>query len=340
MGRNSNAGSLGVIAARCGVSRRVVAAVLSPHGGGTVGFSEATRAKVEAAAREAGYQGNRTARWLARGRHGSVGVVASTSYLIPDALMNGMLIAARQRGWFLVFDRALEGEPPMFFDERCIDGLVSFDDLRETDRRRIARMGLPTLWVNTNRRNGTNVVTYDERGATRLAVEHLRERGWTRPMALDLAGLTHYSAGERLAGVRDAAPDAAAFLSSVAPSGEDAVIGRRAGELERHLRENPDIDAAVSFHSGLIPSLYEALRRIDRRPGEDFGVVTFGRYGPARSVFPLVTALAIDEHSLGMQIVKLLEDLVEGRKTGSLPLTVGYELIVRGSTEAKQKQDG
>lgn len=325
-------GKLGDIAARCGVSTRVVAAVLSPHGAGTVGFSDATRRKVEAAARQTGYQGNRTARWLGRGRHGSLGIVASSSYLIPDPMMNGLLLAARQCRLFLVFDRALANESSMFLSEHCVDGLIVFDDLRQAGRRQIAAMNLPTLWVNTNQRKGPNVVTYDEGGAARLAVEHLRERGWHRPAVLHFAGTTHYSAAERLAGARAAAPDLAVFAPPTGSSITDEAVVARVAEIEALLRVQPALDGAVAFSPWLVPPLYEALRRLGRQPGRDFGVVTFGRFGPGRTVFPQVTALAFDEEALGRRIVGLLEDSIEGRAPATWPVTVRYELVERGST--------
>ena len=332
MEKISSTVSLAVLAARCGVSRRVVAAVLSPHSGGTVGFSEATREKVEAAAREAGYQGNRTARWLARGRHGSIGIIARTSYLIPEAMMNGMQIAARKRGLFLILDRALKVDPPMFLEESCVDGLVSFDDLREEDCRRVKRMDLPILWVNTNRREGLHVMSYDEYGAAKMAAEHLAERGWQHPMTLDFAGGDHYSADDRQAGAHAAAPKVVRFLSRTKTGGVEGEVEKRVDEIEQFLRRHPEIDSALAFHSALVPPLYEALRRLAKHPGIDFGVVTFGRYGPSRSVFPLVTALALDEQALGERIVGSLEDRIEGRPVKELPITVAYELIVRGST--------
>jgi DNA-binding LacI/PurR family transcriptional regulator len=328
-------GTLASIAAQCHVSTRVAAAVLSPRGPGTVGFSQATRRRVEAEARRVGYQANRTARWLACGRHGSIGVIAHSPYVIPEPMMNGLLWAARERRLFLVLERAPERARPMFLQERCVDGLLSFDELRETDRRRIGEMRLPTIWVNTNRRRGRNVITYDERTAARSGIEHLLTAGWARPMTLGLEG-PHYSVRDRLSGAREGAPEDVSLVLTQAPWGAHDASEDSVTLVEQFLRSHAHVDSALILHGALIPALYQALLRTGRHPGRDFGVVTFGHYGAGLSVVPHVTALGFDEQALGVRMVEVLWDLVEGSRPVALPLNISYELYVRDSTRRKR----
>lgn len=330
--KKSRRPSLKEIAAATGVSARVVAAVLAGDETSTVGYSAATRDKVLEAARRLGYQRNRTARWLRQGRHGSIGIVAETEYVIPMELLDGMLYAARQRGLFLVQDRVPHGEPPMFFGEDSVDGVICFSELSRTGMEQLRVAQLPVVWVNTNRRRGTNVVTYDERGAAQRAAGHLRERGWRHPAYIAGAD-RHYSTGERVAGIRSVAAQAPVLTIAGEPWLRGAPYEEMVETMCAFLEEHARVDGIITANSLLLPMVYEALKRRGQRVGEDVGVVTFGWLDFSIAVDPNATAMALNLYDVGSRIIDMMETIIRGGQARRY--VAPYALVERASTQPR-----
>ena len=69
------------IAEKCGVTKRVVSAVLTPRPNDTIRYSAATAARVHKAVAKLGYRINRTARQFGRSRHETIGALFRTTFL-------------------------------------------------------------------------------------------------------------------------------------------------------------------------------------------------------------------------------------------------------------------
>ncbi len=114
------------VAARCGVSIATVSRVIT----GRAPVAATTRERVEAAARELGYEPNRAARQLCTQRSDLVGVVAIGA--IPTGLgmfLSGVESACRRRGRSVVFSHAIdaieaEATVHRLADSHGIDGIV------------------------------------------------------------------------------------------------------------------------------------------------------------------------------------------------------------------------
>ncbi|MCX7847370.1 MAG: LacI family transcriptional regulator [bacterium] len=317
------------IAAATGVSVRVVAAVLAGDVASTVGYSAATREKVLAAAERLGYQRNRTARWLRLGRHGALGVVVQTEHVIPVEIMEAMLVAARERGLFVVQDRTPPGEQPMFLEEDSVDGLICFSELDEASMARIRARRLPVVWVNTDVRRGGNVITYDERGGAREAVRHLKERGWER-VGVVAWRHAHYSVRERIAGVRSIEASAPVFYTDVQPWEHGVGYEQVVEEMGEFLRRHAGVNGLVVTNALLVPGLYRALRRVGRVAGRDIGVVTFEWQEVSVFVEPRVTAMELNLSEIGFQAVAMIERLISGQETERY--VAPYRLVERETT--------
>ncbi|MGR2752450.1 LacI family DNA-binding transcriptional regulator [Agromyces arachidis] len=240
--------TLADVAARAGVSASTASLAFS--GSGPV--SDATKERVLVAASELGYAGpDPRARSLRRGRSGIVGVVLEervrAAFLDPvkiqtlDGLTEG--IAPLGAGLLLFTDT---GDPaaPVSLDNAPVDAVVLIGCSTKFFRQMEAlqRRGIPMVAIEGAPGGDIPEITIDNREATRLGAEHLRDLGHAEvatvtlpfessltrgPLTPELeAAATVDTALERLRGVRDVYPDARVQVGAASSIEEGLEAGR------------------------------------------------------------------------------------------------------------------
>jgi DNA-binding LacI/PurR family transcriptional regulator len=237
--------TLAAVAERAGVSPSTASLAFS--GAGPV--SDATKARVLKAATELDYAGpDPRAQSLRRGRSGIVGVVLedSVSEAFRDpmniATLDGIsdAIAASGSALLLLTDNS---EGPASLNTVPVDAVVligcstKLAGAVQTFRQR----GVPMVGIETEPMDGVLSIDLDNRPATRVLAEHLRELGHSRiatvTLPLDSAhsrgwlspereeNSEGYTASQRILGVRDVFPEATGWTASASTVDE----GYRAG---------------------------------------------------------------------------------------------------------------
>ncbi len=242
--------TLAAVARRAGVSNSTASLAFS----GTGPVSEATRARVLAAAKELDYAGpDPRARSLRRGRSGIVGVVMEERVRdafrdpIKIALLDGITeeIAAIDAGLLILTDA---GEAAKRIEDAPMDAVVLIGCSPRLDESvgRLRRRGIPLVAIEGDPADEVLTIGQDNREATRRAAEHLRELGHrdvavvALPLTRDrargpltaerIASGSSNTAQQRLAGVRDVFPVAGGY----ATRGSFVEEGRIAGHALLH----------------------------------------------------------------------------------------------------------
>ncbi|WP_432563668.1 LacI family DNA-binding transcriptional regulator, partial [Kineococcus sp. SYSU DK003] len=231
-----------------------------------------TRARVQRAAQELAYQPNHLAQSLVLGRSSTIGLVTSdlqgrfsTPVLVgvEDALgrHSTSVLLSNARG-----DAELERQHVEMLLSRNVDGLIVVN--AETNARPSLALASPVPVVyayapSTDPADAS--VTCDNRGAGRLAVEHLLDLG-RRRIAVIGGDPTYTAAQDRAAGALEALRGA-----GLAPQGQvrfgrwDERWGREAVRLL--LDEGAALDAIVCQSDQIARGCLEALERAGRRGG-------------------------------------------------------------------------
>lgn len=241
--------TLSDVAARAGVSPSTASIAFSGQGP----VSDATKARVLAAAEELGYTGpDPLARSLRTGRSGIVGALIprriGTSFRDPVTIqtLDGLAeeLSVGGAGLLLLSERAQETDR-LSLDAAPIDALVllgcgtasapTLDVLR--------RRGVPVITIEGDGETGAANIDVENRSGTRLLAEHLRSLGHTDaalvvlPLTTDdtltvltdaaLTTATTVTAVRRVEGARDVYPDA----TGVVAAGSTIADGRDAGRM-------------------------------------------------------------------------------------------------------------
>ncbi|MCP2366258.1 DNA-binding LacI/PurR family transcriptional regulator [Agromyces flavus] len=213
---------------------------------------------------------------------------------------------------------------------RGVDGIIAVSVGRMPDQLDEDLSRLPIVHVDQPDRKGYSLL-FDGEGAGYSATRHLAEHGHDR-IGLLTAPLNWPTVGEVHAGYRRAIEEAGADRSPalVSEVPEFTIEAGRVG-LAR-LLELPDPPSAV-FASGsplALGAVSEARSRGLRVP-DDLAVVGYNDTPMAELVDPPLTVVEVPAYEIGHRAMRLLSDLIDGKKPTRRRTTLRSELILRDS---------
>jgi DNA-binding LacI/PurR family transcriptional regulator len=338
--------TLAAVARRAGVSNSTASLAFS----GTGPVSEATRERVLAAAKELNYAGpDPRARSLRRGRSGIVGVVMEERVRdafrdpIKIALLDGISekIAAVDAGLLIVTDA---GEAAQRIDDAPMDAVVLVGCSPRLDESVaiLQRRGIPLVAIEGGAGDDVLTIEQDNREATRVAAEHLRELGHrevavvTLPLNRDrsrgpltaerIASGSSNTAVERLAGVRDVFPEVTGYVTKGSFVEEGRIAGHALLDDPAH-RPTAVVAQSDLLAAGVIRAAEEAGLSVP----DDVSVVGFDGVR-VDGLWPYdLTTLVQPAIEKGRAAGTAIVDMLEGRTAHPATFTSVFH---RGNTTA------
>ncbi len=330
--------TLAEIAGIAGVSRQVVAAVLDPRRRSNVRFSDETRERVLAVVNRTSWRPNRTAKLLARQRHGALGILVEQFGTIPHNVLPFMMARARANNQVLSLDTMRGGEEdlPLFVREDSVDAIVVFEDLPHEVKTHIDQLGIPCVQVNTATREGSGCITFDEEGAMRKAAEHFAQSGCYRTLLFHGDPRSGYWVQARIEGLTRAStavgmrePYLVQFDSKVF---SPAYYMDHVEMIKKALREHRRIDSVVLLQDRMAPMFYLAAEQLGKRVPHDLAVVALHDNGISPIVSPRLSILKMNPDELGYYIVDIANAGIAGEPAYRTPLAMQYDLVVGESS--------
>jgi DNA-binding LacI/PurR family transcriptional regulator len=310
--------TLGAVAARAEVSTATVSNALN----GTGRLSETTRQRVLAAARELGYAPASTARALARGSTGVLGLTMTTYGDLPvpyteipyyAQLALSAIAAAHERGYLLmVMPSSLS---PWMWLNTPMDGVIHVDPRADDPVCSLLReRGIPMvfdgrppqpqwcdIWVDTD---------YD--AGLCLLLDHLTEAGARRiGLSLPLHDDAYPHLIERAYTSWCAERDLPALVEEYASLPDYFTAERDA--VGRLLDRDPRPDAVIGIYSDSGHNILAAARHHGLRVPQDLLVACISEDPDYATTTPPVTTLSLRPDRVGDEAVDLLIALINAR---------------------------
>jgi DNA-binding LacI/PurR family transcriptional regulator len=322
------------VAEACGVSRRTVSAILFPSAKNkAIGFSETTRDHVVSVSKKLRYRPHRGSRNLLVRRQGVIGILTGQFFMIPWPSINAMLIEAKTCDQILSFEYLCPDalELPLFIRENVVDGLIIYERVAAAIEQAIEFHHIPTVYVNTCRHTGSNLINMDEIGAMTMAVEHLVSMRLRRPAIILLDGSAPLEQ-ERIQALRAACRNSKLERPLILDLPEWSANRQQSqAKLEEFLTANTACDSMIAPHGGVVSTVYKSCRRLGRRIPDDLAVISMQDAEMLLDFEPQVTAFDLPTHELGTQSVAMLNQVLHGRKV-SREVLIPYKLHVRASS--------
>lgn len=276
-----------------------------------------------------GYETNWTARGLATGRTGLIGL------LIPDItnpffppLVRAIGVAASGRdSRVLLVDAAASAlaEPVLIGQLKGhVDGLIIASPRAPSHVLKEAIGSTPTVVVNRALR-GLVTAVIDNSTALRDAVRHLASHGHQK-VALMRGPASSWAATRRADAVRSAAREEGLELVEVGPFEAQFDDGRRAVDDILGWRAT----AVIAFDDLMACGVLSGLADHGLRAPEDLSIVGCDDVLLARTVTPSLTTITAAVDELGEYAVTMLDGIVRGQKVKDA--RVDGVLTLRGTT--------
>lgn len=323
----------------------------------------ATRELVHEAARSLHYVPSASARGLADGRTGALGLF-SFDYLLRaeavqrsslradgvtlvregpdercrefplyvDEIQRGMELACWERGYALMIGGASHATAPTTVTDIAgrVDGLAVFPQTVPTESLERIAGRIPVVAVSQPAHDDRlSHITVDNRGGTRAVTEHLiRDHG--RRDLLFVGGLNPAEARARFTGFKDALRAAGLRVprKPLVPATRATEVGRGAIELSVDL---PLPEAFVCATDDVALDLLDILAERGIRVPQDVAVTGFDGIAAGRIVRPALTTVRQPMVEMGQAVVEVLHDRINrpGRPPEVRELPV--QVVVRES---------
>ncbi|MCB0969078.1 MAG: LacI family DNA-binding transcriptional regulator [Ilumatobacter sp.] len=336
--------TLQTIADEVGVSRMTVSNAFSRPDQ----LSAELRDKILAKAGELGYAGpDPTARSLARGKAGTVGILFTDtfSYAFEDEVAAGFVgaIAAELGSTGSAITLLTSGTGGEFVPARdvALDGAVLYacnDDSEAIGW--LVRRQLPLVFVDHRPRPGYDSVNIDDREGARLAAQHLIDLGHRHLAVLtttygDDVGIvadpftaTHVVSEQRLLGWFDAIHGA----GLEAPVVQAPKHGDSGGAIAALLGLDPRPTGVVCFSDVAAAEAIRAATELGLDVPGDLSVVGFDGTQLAAYAQPSITTVRQDVAQKGRAAATLLVERMSGSAKRARRVVLPVELVVGDST--------
>lgn len=326
------------VAARAGVSEKTVSNFVNgyPH------MSSLTRQKVEAAISELGYRPNLSARSMGRGRTGFI------AFAVPGlgnpyfAELAGRVIAnAAEHHWTVLIEetggRKVSEDALVDTMPYLVDGIILHpESLTAVD---IASRGKDTPIVLIGERDLDLVadhVVADNVAAAEEITRHLLDTGRSRIATVGIRPDSDLMTSQlRFEGYRRA-------LASVGKTVDDPLclpaeaLGRAAGAAAARDIAALAPDAVLCFNAVVAAGLLSGLHALGVQVPGDIAVAAFDDIEEAEFTVPPLTTVAWNVDGIAQAAVRLLAERHVAPDARTREVSVGYDVRVRTSTDARR----
>ena len=325
------------VAQHAGVSHQTVSRVIN----GVERVNPETRQKVEAAIAELGYSPNAIARFMAKGRTGTLACFAPnlTDYTFAN-LIEGAQKEAREQGYFLLSasapDEATFGDLlEQFVTSHHCEGLMVINPYAD-ERHELLPGDFPLVLAGARpRENALNSVALDDVAVGRQAVQHLLDLGHRR-IGMVTGPLAEDCSQDRLQGFElclqaaGLTPEPELIIEGnwLAPSGYDAFMQfAAAGDLP---------SAIFAQNDQMALGLLRAAREHGLHLPDDLSVIGVDDI-PLVSYFdPPLTTIRQDFEQIGREATRLLLQAIHYPDAPAQHRQLPAQLVKRRSTASKR----
>ena len=317
------------VAEAAGVSRALVSIVMR----NAPGASDATRSKVQEAARALGYRPDSRARLLRSSRTRLLGVSYSTAHAFHAEIVDAAYAGASERGYDIALSAVANGRPEpraveSLLDLGCEALIMISPTLGEQELGGYAaRLPVVSL-LRDDVGESLDSVSSDDHAGIRIAVEHLTGLGHERIVHVD--GADTVSGPQRREAFK-AEMAKRGLEARVVPGGPTEEDGLRAG---RSLLDDLPT-AVIAFNDRCALGVWESFRAAGLRIPEDVSILGYDDSQFARLSYVQLSSISQDAPLLARAAVDRAIDRLEGSTTAAHLVRTPH-LVVRRTTGVRR----
>jgi len=325
------------VAKKAGVSTATVSKVLS----NTPYFTEATRTKVLAAAKQLGYRPNLAARALSSGKTHTLAVVFPHIYdtIFKDPLVMQILegiesvATANEYNLLLSTPRLRDGDLDEHYYQLIqsgfVEGVITIDNVPMTSAARGAEeYGIPTIIIGFH--DGEFVVRNDDFLGGQLQMQHIYELGHRYMGIITIESHLNMAVNARLDGIRAVAAQSNMDFDALPVAYGDFSEKSGAAAAESLLTNHPHLTALICLNDRMALGAIRAAGKLGRTIPADLSIIGYDDIPTAAIYSPPLTTINQHAVQLGEYAAKMLFDVLD--ENIPTPVVIAPSLQIRGTS--------
>lgn len=328
------------VAKRAQVSIATVSLVIHNH----KRISHETREKVNRAIQELHYYPSRSARGLVSKKTGNIGFILTEDHFLRSEpfythIFLGAEFEARQYERYILLTTvpsiySKEDKLPRFVLERNIDGIIIAGKVPQELINKLSKLDIPLVFVDYYPPDKKYpVVLIDNVSGGQMAVQHLIDCGH-KNIGFIGGDIDHPSIHDRFLGYKMALEKAGLkFDPSLCITDEDYPARENGYRAAKNLlKNNNKITAIFTCNDAMAMGVMQYLKENNYKVPEDISLIGFDDVESDMFLDPPLTTVKVLKLELGIEVVRLMNDVLQNRNKSINKILVPTELVARKST--------
>jgi LacI family transcriptional regulator len=330
------------VAKKAKVSIATVSLVIHNH----KRISPETRDKVNKAIEELNYYPSHSARGLVSQKTGNIGFILTEDHFLRSEpfythIFLGAEFEARQYERYILLTTvpsiySKDDKLPRFVLERNIDGIIIAGKVPQELIGKLSQLDLPLVFVDYYPpEKKYPVVLIDNISGGAMATEHLIGLGH-KNIGFIAGDINHPSINDRFVGYKMALEKAGLTFDSNSYIIDENYPARENGyrAAQKLLKNNNKITAIFACNDAMAMGVMQYLKERSYKVPEDISLIGFDDVESDAFLEPPLTTVKVLKMELGIEVVRLMNDVLQNRNKSINKILVPTELVIRKSTAA------
>jgi LacI family transcriptional regulator len=307
-------------------------------------ISDQTREKVNSVIKELNYHPSHSARGLVSSKTGNIGFILTEDHFLRSEpfytrIFLGTEFEARQNEQYIllttvpsVFSR--NEKLPRFILERNVDGVIIAGKVSPQLIERLEKFNLPLAFVDYFPPSEKHpVALIDNVSGGLIATQHLIDIGHKK-IGFVAGDINHPSIRDRFQAYKMALERAGIKYNTSWYVIDEDYPARKNGfnAAKNLLRKNKDITAIFACNDAMAIGVMQFLKENNYKIPEDISLIGFDDVEADLSLDPPLTTIRVSKIEMGVEVMRLMTDILKNKSRTSKKVLVPVELIVRKST--------
>jgi len=307
--------------------------------------AERTRKKVLNVAKKLGYRASFIPRSLRSKNSKAIGLILP-NIVNPFfcTLANAVEDIALKEGYVVILGSTKDEikRESLYFDifaERWIDGIILAGGTSEDEKyiQYIQEQGIPIVFIDREiEEHFTNSIGIDNEIAMYEATKYLIDLGH-KCISFISGPLSVKVFTKRLKGYKKALENSGLeFEENLVEESDETASGGRIA-TRNLLKRNKGITAILASNDMMAIGSLKEISEADLRVPEDISLMGFDNIPLTSVVTPSLTTVSQPSYEMGQEAMKLLLEIIQGKKTAKSKIILGTEIVIRKSTSPPAK---
>jgi LacI family transcriptional regulator len=327
------------VAKEANVSIATVSLVLHNHDRISVGTSQ----RVNKAIKKLNYHPSRSARGLVSRKTGNIGFILTDDHFLRSEpfytrIFLGTEFEARKYEYYILLTTIPSNfnekdRIPRFILEKNIDGVIIAGKVPPSIIKHVEKYKLPLAFVDYYLPTcDYPVVLIDNISGGMKATQYLIQNKH-KIIGFVAGDISHPSLSDRFLGYKTALENAGLHYSELNCVVDEDYTARENGynAAKKLLTQNNKITAIFACNDAMAIGVMQYLKENGYSIPEDISVIGFDDVEADLSFDPPLSTISVPKHEMGIEVLKLIADMIKNDKTTKKKILVPVELVERSS---------